>query len=144
MTLTARVSNLINKGIPADDILAITFTNKAASEMRGRIIEMSGPHAMSLWIYTFHAFSLQILKRHIEKLELGYTKNFNVIDEQDVKTIIREIIKELGYKIKEFNVNELRHFISLKKHFNIDKLKQGKEQQVFDIYKQNLLKNNLL
>src|SRR5690554_6407036 len=60
MTLTARVSNLINKGIPADDILAITFTNKAASEIRSRIIKMSGPHAMSLWIYTFHAFSLQI------------------------------------------------------------------------------------
>lgn len=145
LTLTTRVSNLISNGILPSDILAITFTNKAASEMRNRIINMSGPHATSIWIYTFHAFGLQILKRHIEKLNLGYTSNFSIIDESDVKTIIRGIIKDQSYKAKEFNVNELRYHISLMKHFNINNFKEGsREEKIYKLYQKKLIENNLL
>lgn len=144
MTLTTRVSNLIAHGIPPSDILAITFTNKAAAEMRNRIIDQSGPHASSVWIHTFHAFSLQILKRHIEKLEIGYTTNFNIIDEQDVKTIIRQLIKESGYKARDFNINELRNHISIMKHFKINRFREEKDLQIFGLYKNHLIQNNLM
>ncbi len=82
-TLTARIAYLIMEGVDPKRILAVTFTNKAAREMKQRVIEMTGPHAMDVWLYTFHAFGLQILRRHIQELPYGYKPSFTVIDEED-------------------------------------------------------------
>lgn len=143
-TLTSRVANLVSLGIPAKQILAITFTNKAAAEMKTRIIDLVGPHATEVWVYTFHAFSLQVLKRFIEKLELGYTKNFSVIDEDDAKSIIRDVIKNMNKKIKDFNVNQLRRNISMHKHFGINKFGDESEIEIYKLYQEQLINNNLL
>ncbi|QWB96169.1 UvrD-helicase domain-containing protein [Mycoplasmatota bacterium] len=64
-TLTTRIAYLIMNGVPSKKILAVTFTNKAAREMKQRVIDMTGPYASDIWLYTFHAFGLQILRRHI-------------------------------------------------------------------------------
>src|SRR5690606_29884629 len=105
-TLTTRVAYLIEKaGIAPDSILAVTFTNKAAREMKDRIIDMVGPYASSVWIYTFHAFGVQVLRRDIEMLGMGYTKDFNIVDEDDAKAFVRDAIKGLNLDSKHYRVN---------------------------------------
>src|SRR5690606_6701186 len=90
-TLTTRVAYLIKEaGVPADSILAVTFTNKAAREMKERIIHMAGPYASSVWISTVHSLSAKLLRSDIEVSNLGYKKTFNIADEDDAKSIIRE------------------------------------------------------
>jgi ATP-dependent DNA helicase UvrD/PcrA len=84
-TLTAKIAYLIMQGTKPSRILAVTFTNKAAREMKERVIDMTGPHAMDVWLYTFHAFGLQVLRRHIAELPYGYKTSFTVIDEDDGK-----------------------------------------------------------
>ncbi|MBU1142020.1 MAG: UvrD-helicase domain-containing protein, partial [Firmicutes bacterium] len=112
-TLTSRIAYLIMNGVEPHKILAVTFTNKAAREMKQRVIEMTGPYAMSVWLYTFHAFGLQILRRHIAELSYGYRPNFNVIDEDDGKKIIQDQIKELGLDTKMFSIKLLKNLFSL-------------------------------
>lgn len=67
-TLTSRIAYLIMNDVEPSHILAVTFTNKAAREMKSRVVDMTGPHAMRVWLFTFHAFGLQILRRHIAEL----------------------------------------------------------------------------
>ncbi|MBO8158758.1 UvrD-helicase domain-containing protein [Thermosyntropha sp.] len=108
--LTCRIANLIDEGVHPNSILAITFTNKAAEEMRTRIAGMI-PDYTGQWIQTFHAACYKILKMDIEPL--GYNKNFSIMDESDVKSLLKEMLKaEKDYETKPENL--LYHFKQIK------------------------------
>lgn len=108
--LTARVANLIDHGVNPRNILALTFTNKAAKEMHERIIKLVGPQAEQAWISTFHSSCARILRRDIEKL--GYTRSFVIYDEDDQTAAIKEILKRLNIDEKFLPIKELRARIS--------------------------------
>ena len=93
--LTYRIAHLLQKGVPAEKILALTFTNKAASEMKERIARISGPGiARFLWMGTFHSIFSRILRREGDRL--GYKSNFTIYDTSDSKSLVRSIIRELN------------------------------------------------
>ncbi|MBQ9299348.1 MAG: DNA helicase PcrA [Clostridia bacterium] len=92
-TLTYRVANLLEHGVPAWRILALTFTNKAAREMRERIERLAGADAGDAWIGTFHSVCCRILRRDIEKI--GYERNFTIYDEDDQQRVIKGLLKEM-------------------------------------------------
>ena len=92
--LTGRVARLLERGVPAEAILAFTFTNRAAREMRGRIERDLGPVARVLWIGTFHATALRILRR--EAGTLGLPAGFSIYDRDDQEGIIRELVRASG------------------------------------------------
>ena len=91
--LTTRIAYLINEcAIPKENILAVTFTNKAANEMKERISNLIDDETANMWISTFHSFCSRILRYEITKL--GYTRFFSIVDEEDSLKIIKEIVKE--------------------------------------------------
>src|SRR5436189_2287905 len=90
--LTYRIAHLLNLGIDAFNILALTFTNKAAKEMRGRIEKLNGSEARNLWMGTFHSVFAKILRIEAEKI--GFPSNFTIYDSDDSKSLIRDILKE--------------------------------------------------
>ena len=90
--LTYRVAHLINGGLDPFNILALTFTNKAAKEMRSRIESMVGPEARNIWMGTFHSVFAKILR--FESSRIGYPSNFTIYDTQDSKNLIKAILKE--------------------------------------------------
>ncbi|MCQ2247554.1 MAG: UvrD-helicase domain-containing protein [Treponema sp.] len=91
--ITYRIANMLEKGIPQSQILALTFTNKAAKEMEERIKELTGKKLQNLTVSTFHAFGVRILRQEIEAL--GYRPNFSIYDETDKKALIKETGREL-------------------------------------------------
>ncbi|MEO5988496.1 MAG: UvrD-helicase domain-containing protein [Candidatus Eisenbacteria bacterium] len=100
--LTARVARLLERGVPARAILAFTFTNRAAREMRGRIESTVGPVARELWVGTFHATALRLLRR--EARTLGISPSFTIYDRADQESILKDILRTLalsdvGYKL---------------------------------------------
>jgi len=93
--LTYRIVHLLQKGIPAGKILALTFTNKAAKEMKDRITGIVSPEiARYLWMGTFHSVFAKILRMEGERL--GYKSNYTIYDSSDSKSLIRSIIRELN------------------------------------------------
>ena len=93
--LTYRVANLIDHGVPAWCILALTFTNKAAKEMKSRVEDLIGTEAAgNAWISTFHSTCARILRRDIEKL--GYSRSFVIYDDDDQTRVLKEIYKQLN------------------------------------------------
>jgi len=92
--LTYRIAHLMSKGIDAFNIMALTFTNKAAKEMRDRIEKVVGNDARNLWMGTFHSVFARILRA--EAHHLGYSHNFTIYDADDSKTLVKNIIKEMG------------------------------------------------
>ena len=92
-TLTYRVANLLEHGVKAWHILALTFTNKAAREMQERIERLAGESATDAWIGTFHSICCRILRRDIEKI--GYERSFTIYDEDDQQRVIKAILKQL-------------------------------------------------
>jgi len=143
-TLTSKIAYLILNGVDPRHILAVTFTNKAAREMKTRVVEMTGPHAMSVWLYTFHAFGLQILRRHIAELPYGYRPNFTVIDEDDGKKIVQEQIKALGLDTKMFSIKALKNLISLYKSRRMDGFERTDEEKIYQKYQDYLKENQLV
>lgn len=98
--LTNRIAHLVlEHKIPPWQILAVTFTNKATEEMQKRLKAMLGPDADDLWISTFHSAALRLLRRHYQ--ELGFTSRFSVYDEQDSRTLMKNLLKELGFDAKK-------------------------------------------
>ena len=109
--LTCRVANLMDHGVPAWNILALTFTNKAAREMKDRVARLVGAEsADDAWISTFHSTCARILRRDIEKL--GYNRSFVIYDDDDQGTVIKEILKKLNYDDKLLPPRELKARIS--------------------------------
>jgi DNA helicase-2/ATP-dependent DNA helicase PcrA len=97
-TLTYRVAYLLEQGIPADRILLLTFTNKAAGEMMRRVADLLGRQLPSLWGGTFHSIGARILRSHADLL--GYRRDFTILDRDDAKDLIKTCIAEAGIETK--------------------------------------------
>ena len=112
--LTYRIAHLLTKGVPPWQILAVTFTNKAAQEMRERVEKLVGPMAQSMWVSTFHTACVRILRQDIHNL--GFDKNFVIFDSQDQQSIIKNIIKELNLSDKNYQPKAVLGTISAAKN----------------------------
>ena len=110
--LTTRIANLISNGVKSSNILAITFTNKAANEMRSRVENLIGTHYA--FVGTFHSFGLRVIKENYDVLEI--TKNFTIIDTEDVNSVIKKILKDFGLDPKEYSPSFIRNKISFIKN----------------------------
>lgn len=109
--LTTKIAYLIeNMSVSPYNILAITFTNKAASEMKERLNNLIGELSNHIQVSTFHSFGLKILRENCEKL--GYTSNFSIMDSDDTLSIIKKILKDLNLDSKLYNPTAIRHKIS--------------------------------
>lgn len=115
--ITYRIANLLEHGIKPYNILAITFTNKAANEMKERVENLLGIGARDCTISTFHSLCNRILHIDIERIGMG--RNFNVIDTDDSKSIMRKIIKDLGYDTKKTKERPILSEISKAKNINV-------------------------
>ncbi|MBI1289608.1 MAG: AAA family ATPase [Flavobacteriales bacterium] len=111
--LTYRVCHLINSGVDPFNILALTFTNKAAREMRSRIETMVGPEARNIWMGTFHSVFAKILR--IESEKIGYPSNFTIYDTADSKNLIKAILKEEALDDKTYKPSLVLNRISAAK-----------------------------
>lgn len=147
--LTTKIAYLIEEcGINPYNILAITFTNKAAKEMRDRIYMQIGAKAKGAQISTFHSFGVRILTDHFE--ELGYQKNFVIMDSEDSTSIIKKILKNMDLDPKSYNPNAIRNQISnckneMMSYKDYEKFAIGDyEKVVYQVFKEyeTTLKNN--
>ena len=109
--LTYRLANLLDHGVPAWSVLALTFTNKAAREMKERVVKMIGEEqAEEAWISTFHSTCARILRRDIEKL--GYTRSFVIYDDDDQMSLLKDILKKLNIDDKYLPPREIKSKLS--------------------------------
>ena len=145
--LTTRIAYLIEKGIEPYNILAITFTNKAAKEMKERVFKLVG-EVKDIQISTFHSFGLYLIKRHYNLL--GYERNFTIIDADDSLVLVKNIIKEMGLNNDDYNPKAIRNKISGAKNELVEPIEYEKyattdfEEVVCKVYKkyEEKLKNN--
>lgn len=137
--LTTKIAYLIESGISHDNILAITFTNKAANEMKERVIGLLGSTAYQIRISTFHSYGVYLIRKHFDSL--GYKENFTILDSDDSLTLIKKIMKELNIDIKEYNPKVIRNSISSLKNELVDSYEYEKfvssdfDKIVLDVYK---------
>ncbi|HBV87495.1 MAG TPA: DNA helicase PcrA [Desulfosporosinus sp.] len=147
--LTYRIAHLIAHGVEPSEILAITFTNKAAKEMRERVTTLLGSEGHGLWVTTFHSACVRILRREIDNLP-GYNRNFVIYDTGDQQSLIKACLKEQNFDEKKFPVRSVAAVISDAKNKLQDpeefsyKAASYFEQKVVDIYRsyQKRLKSN--
>lgn len=149
-TMTYRIANLIEHSVPAYNILALTFTNKAAKEMLERINLLIGEKASEAWIGTFHSICVRILRRDIEKL--GYNRNFTIYDDDDQSKVIKDILKRFDLDDKVYSYREIKAIISDAKNRFLtadewfsQSSKTFREQKIHDIfieYEKNLKASN--
>lgn len=109
--LTRRIAYLLANGVAPWQILAITFTNKAAAEMRERVMDMVGPQAERMWVSTFHSFCVRVLRANAH-LAPGLNTNFSIYDSDDSKRLMSMIIKDASLDLKEFSPRGVLHVIS--------------------------------
>lgn len=151
--LTHRTAYLIEeKGVNPYNIMAITFTNKAAGEMKERIDEQVGYGSESIWVSTFHSTCVRILRRHIDRL--GYDNNFTIYDTDDQKTLMKDICKRLEIDTKIYKERSFLGAISSAKDELIDPVAfalsaagdyhKQKQAEVYREYQAALKKNNAL
>ncbi len=151
--LTHRIAYLIETGKAMPwEILAITFTNKAANEMKERISQLIDYDIDRMWIGTFHSVCVRILRRNIDRI--GYDTNFVIYDTNDQKAIVRDCIKELDLDSKKYNVNSIRAVISNEKNNRKSPDKYISEHytdyikrnigEVYALYEKKLKTNNAL
>lgn len=146
--LTCRIANLLAHGVEPWQILAITFTNKAANEMKSRAERMIGETAKSVWLSTFHAFCAKILRIESDSVE-GYKKNFVIYTTSETKSVIHDCIKELKLDEKTFTDTSVMSRISAAKN-NLKDSKKYREEffnnseyekqvsKVYDLYEKRL------
>ena len=150
-TMTHRIAYLIEKGISPYKILAVTFTNKAAAEMRQRVERLTGV-CPGMWILTFHSMGLRILRENYESA--GYEKNFVVYDTVDQKALLKNILKDLNVDPKEYPVNYIGAIISKEKEADRSPQEYLEEEgenfkskiiySVYREYQSRLRKNNAM
>ena len=150
--LTTKIAYLIKeKGIDPSNILAITFTNKAANEMRERTIKMLGLDTLRIQISTFHAFGLLLIKQYYYKLDLK--PNFTILDADDSLNAVKKILKDMNYDPKFYNPKNIRNRISSAKNelMDPDKLDQFTNTDIDEVtvkvyreYQRKLHSNNSL
>ena len=144
--LTSRIAYLIEQGVSTDNILAITFTNKAAKEMKEREIKLIGYDAKSIQISTFHSLGLKIIKENYARL--GYKSNFVILDSDDTLTVVKKIMKDLNLNPKFYNPRDVRNKISSAKNELLDPEAYSKVEfdsniiEVYRKYNKKLLINN--
>ena len=144
--LTNRIAYLIENGVSSDNILAITFTNKAAKEMRERVYKLIGMDAKSIQISTFHSLGLRLLKENYSRL--GYKSNFVILDSDDTLTVVKKIMKEMNLNPKFYNPRDIRNKISSAKNELLTPQEYAKMEfdrniiTVYEKYNKKLLINN--
>ena len=148
--LTTKVAYLIKeKGVDPKNIVAITFTNKAAKEMKERIIKLVGSIGYNIQISTFHSFGLRIIKENYQKL--GFDKNFTIIDSDDSLTVIKKILKEKNIDSNRYNPKFIKNQISSCKNEMVTPEKYERlvndditdvTYKVYKAYQETLLRNN--
>ena len=145
--LTTRIANLIESGVPSYQILAITFTNKAAKEMRDRLETLAKDN--KAFVGTFHSFGLRVIRENVNAL--GMTSNFTILDSDDVTSLVKKILKEKGYDTKEVSPSYIKNRISFIKNemltdAEVEKFFQSEMEKIaYEIYKEyniKLKKNN--
>ena len=150
--LTNRIAYLIaEKNVLESNILAITFTNKAAKEMKERVYSLVGETSKYIWINTFHSMCVRILRQHIDLL--GYNKNFTILDTSEQKIIIKNIVKELNLSEDSYQPNNILKIISNSKNSMIS-VNEMKAQarfgfmknvaEIYEYYQKYLKKNSVL
>ncbi len=148
--LTCRIAHLLNQGVRPYRILAITFTNKAAGEMRERVDKMAGAAAADVWLFTFHAFCHRVLRMDIDKLD-GYERNFAIYDISDSQSLIKQILKEMNLDEKRFQPSGIISRISNAKNQLLSPIDYAKAAndfydqkvaQIYERYAAKLMQNN--
>lgn len=138
--LTTRIAYLISNGTPVENILALTFTNKASIEMKERISKATGISKYKINAMTFHSFAVSVLRKHLEVLNLGYTKNFKIYDEDDVKKIMFKILEE-----KNIDTKEYKAYVNARKIYNFfGELPQNVDLSVILSFNEIAIKENSL
>jgi DNA helicase-2/ATP-dependent DNA helicase PcrA len=150
--LTHRIAYILDQGLAApEEVLAITFTNKAAGEMKDRVALLVGPDSRKMWVSTFHAFCARILRVHAEKL--GYRRGFTIYDGADQVRLVKRCIVELGKDPKRFNPRAFQSQISAAKNVLMtpdDYLRSTEGYiaenvaEVYDLYQKRLYENNAM
>jgi len=150
--LTQRIAWLIaEKGVSPFEILAITFTNKAAGEMRDRVAALVGPVAQRMWVSTFHSACVRILRR--DAARLGYKSNFTIYDQADSVRLVGYVVRDLGLDSKKFAPRAMHAYISNAKNELVDfetfagqarTLMERKVAEVYREYQQRLLSANAM
>lgn len=152
-TLTHRIAHLIDSGVHPSEILAVTFTNKAAGEMKERIAKMLGATSQPA-VGTFHSICVRMLREDIEKLDCGLTRSFEICDTDDIQKLIKQITKELDIDEKQFKPRPIASFISSNKNMLMTPQKFAHEQhrspladvvaKIWPIFERKMLENNAL
>jgi len=139
--LTHRIAYLISQNIPARSILAVTFTNKAAEEMKDRVKKLLDENSLSYQsptVGTFHSVCLQVLRREMDKSSLGYKRNFVIHDRADQLALIKQVLKDLEINPDQFKPNAVIEAISRAKDELIDS--QSYQEQARDYFPQTIAK----
>lgn len=148
--LTCRIAHLLELGVVPYRILAITFTNKAAKEMKERVTNLVGAQADSIWLSTFHSFCAKLLRFEIDGFH-GYTRNFTIYDSSDQLVLVKDCLKKLNLDDKQFMPRSVLGTISSAKNVLMDakafaaKASDFYEQKVADVYalyQEKLRENN--
>jgi len=130
--LTHRIAHLIHEGARPSSILAITFTNKAADEMRRRVAELVGPVARTMWVSTFHSACVRILRAHADKL--GYPRQFSIYDQSDATRLTGYVVRDLGLDSKRFAPRSVLGAISRWKNDLVDPAAAAAKVAAADVF----------